>query len=82
MALSKNFMSQPASGGISSAMWQGGGGQSSAMYEPGNQPLSKNAFNPPANPPVSKNFVEAAKVVKAASKPQGGQTHNTFRKAW
>jgi hypothetical protein len=82
MALSKNFSSQPAPGSISASMWQGGGGQSSAAYEPeANAPLSKNAYVPAGNPPISKNIVEAAKVAKAASKPQGVQTHNVFRKA-
>lgn len=81
--ISKNLTSQPAPGGISASMWQGGGGQSSSMYEPdANAPVSKNAYMPAGNPPVSKNFVEAAKVVKTASKPQGGQTHKVFRKAW
>jgi hypothetical protein len=79
--ISKNFKSQPASGGISSSMWQGGGGQSSAAYEPDvNAPLCKNVYVPAGNPQISKNFIEAAKVAKAASKPQGGQTHNVFRK--
>jgi hypothetical protein len=83
MALSKNFSSQPASGGISASMWQGGGGQSSAAYEPdANAQLSKNTYVPAGNPPISKNFVEAAKVAKAASKPQGSKTHAAFRKAW
>lgn len=81
--ISKNFRNQPASGGISASMWQGGGGQSSAAYEPdANAPVSKNAYMPAGNPPVSKNFTEASKAAKAASKPQGGQTHNVFRKGW
>jgi hypothetical protein len=80
--ISKNFSSQPASGGISSSMWQGGGGQSSAAYEPGNVPLSKNAYAPAGNPPVSKNFAEAEKAARAAQRPQGGKTHAAFRKSW
>jgi hypothetical protein len=81
--ISKNFKSQPASGGISSAMWQGGGGQSSMAYEPdGNAPVSKNAYTPSGNAPVSKNFVEASKAAKSASKIQGGKTHAAFRKGW
>ena len=81
--ISKNFSSQPASGGISSSMWQGGGGQSSSMHEPdANAPLSKNAYAPAGNPPVSKNFAEAEKAARAAQRPQGGKTHAAFRKSW
>jgi hypothetical protein len=83
MALSKNFTSQPASGGISKSMWQGDGTQSPMMHEAdANAPLSKNAYMPAGNPPVSKNFTEAAKVAKSASKIQGGKTHSAFRKSW
>ena len=80
--ISKNFSSQPAPGGISSAMHIGAGGQSSSMHEPdANAKTSKN-FVASANQPVSKNFVEAEKAARAAQRPQVGKTHAVFRKAW
>jgi hypothetical protein len=83
MALSKNFQSQPTGGGISTAMWTGDGTQSPMMHETdANAPLSKSSYQPAGNPPVSKNFTEAAKVAKSASKIQGGKTHAAFRKGW
>lgn len=80
--VSKNFQSRPPEAPISTAMVQGGGGQSAQMYEPdSNSTISKN-FAEPGNSAVSKNFSDAAKAARAADKVQNSATHRVLRGKW